>query len=391
MVRFDNTVIVATPFMTVKDYLSPTAYYTKLDSTLTDVLDDARKRESGSGPTVVVFPENIGTWLVVVNESSWVDRPNMLLAMIWLIVKYCLSFFLRFLFAILIGDIFRYTLLGIVRRCIFKIKSNEMIEVYSSTFSKLAIKHGVWIVAGSINAPPFATDQDGSLIYDSNQSGKIFNQSVSFSPQGHVVGISKKIFLVKEEEEFLDAPPLQTSGEIKEKKNENMVFDSDLGRIGVLVCADSFYPRSYQLLQKQRAEIIVVASQVFGDAHEVPSGDKLIGAEKAWASKWWGYSPPTYTPKDVDANDIGKITEKDAWRKYSFQRSKLCKTAKVCAFSFFRGLMWDMISDGRSDVFSIEDPNLGRTVCRGEGKKNKDGKNPTERESDTWVIYDFPH
>lgn len=100
---------------------------------------------------------------------------------------------------------------------------------------QLAARHGCHILAGS--GPVF----DGS--------GRPFNRAVLYGPQGRIGHQDKQIMTRFEREEWhvAGAPGLR-------------VFDTALGRIGILICYDSEFPLLGRALAEAGAEILLVPS-----------------------------------------------------------------------------------------------------------------------------------
>ncbi|HJS17846.1 MAG TPA: hypothetical protein VJ785_03805, partial [Anaerolineales bacterium] len=80
-------------------------------------------------------------------------------------------------------------------------------------------------------------------------------------------------------------------------------FNTPAGRIGVLICADSWFPSAYDRLKALKVKTIAVPS--FGH-----------GGLKAWMEIWKGYDGWP-NPADVNPKDVNKITNSKAWLKYS--------------------------------------------------------------------------
>ncbi len=101
-----------------------------------------------------------------------------------------------------------------------------------------------------------------------------------------------KVYLIPDERLFLDAGKL----------SEVATFPTDLGRVGALVCADSWVPRMYKLLESNEQHVdIITAGSFASPAHE-------------WNEKWTGYNIVEH-PSDVDKSDVGNALQKDMWKK----------------------------------------------------------------------------
>jgi predicted amidohydrolase len=110
------------------------------------------------------------------------------------------------------------------------------------------------------------------------------------------------------------------------------VFDTPAGRLGVLICADSWHPELYAELSASGADMIAVPAFLQGNG--------------AWNKKWGGYVTPT--PDDVSLDDYGRITEGGAWRNYALPARINLSSARAGGIAFLRGALWDLGSDGRT-------------------------------------------
>jgi predicted amidohydrolase len=96
-------------------------------------------------------------------------------------------------------------------------------------FGDLAKKHAIHLVAGLV-------ERDAPLIY---------NTSVLIGPDGKLIGKYRKVALPRTEIEAGVAPG-----------HEYPVFDTKLGKIGMMICYDGFFPEVARQLSLRGAEII---------------------------------------------------------------------------------------------------------------------------------------
>ncbi|MCO6458349.1 MAG: carbon-nitrogen hydrolase family protein [Pirellulaceae bacterium] len=96
-------------------------------------------------------------------------------------------------------------------------------------FAELARQHKLHLVAGLL-------ERDGHLVY---------NVSVLIDPQGRIVGKYRKVTLPRGEIEGGIAPG-----------KEYPVFETSLGKIGMMICYDGFFPEVARELSKAGAEVI---------------------------------------------------------------------------------------------------------------------------------------
>jgi predicted amidohydrolase len=108
----------------------------------------------------------------------------------------------------------------------------ETIPTGESTlfWSELAHRLNVTIVAGIAE----------------REDDKLFNSAVIIGPQGYL-GSFRKVHLWSEENLFFEPGNLGFP-----------VFQTPLGRIGVMICYDGWFPESYRLLAMQGADIVCI-------------------------------------------------------------------------------------------------------------------------------------
>ncbi|MFF5114656.1 nitrilase family protein [Streptosporangium sp. NPDC000509] len=120
-----------------------------------------------------------------------------------------------------------------------------------SAWAALARRHGLWIVAG-------VTEREGDRVY---------NSAVLIGPDGHV-GTFRKAHLWNDEKAIYH-------------RNEAgfPVFDTPLGRIGVGICYDAWFPETFRSAALQGADLIVLPSNwvpVPGQPADVPAMATLM-------------------------------------------------------------------------------------------------------------------
>lgn len=295
------------PYMLPADYLSEELFFQKMDA----YFNKAEQAGFFGDKTVVLLPEYLGTWLVIANEKVAVSKASTLTgAMSTLLMSNPLNFLKTYSLASSDEDRIASTL--------FRMKSQEMARIYSTTFQQLARNYSVHIVAGSINLP-------GALVTHGTiqviPSDPIKNTSFVFSPTGEILPYAvEKAFPIESEQPFVTGA----------NPSDIPVIQLPIGKIGVLVCADSWYPESYQAIQS--ADIILVNSYCAGNG--------------AMSIPWAGYNGAP-APSDVDSSDIGTLTEQEAWKKYALPSRISFTQARHGANIFLRGQLWDLGTDGQ--------------------------------------------
>ena len=296
------------PYMTPHDYASEARFYAKLDG----YLAEAKRRGFIGEKTIVVFPEYLGAWLVAADEKQSVYRaPTVDRAATIIAASNLLSFLPRLPSA---GAPER------ARRALLNMKADSMARIYQRVFSQLAQTYRVTIVAGSVILP---TPQlrDGALL---SGRGPLYNASVVYGPDGRALApVVKKAFPVAEELRYIKA----------DRADDLPVFDTPAGRLAVLICADSWYPQPYQHLKSHHPDIIAVPAFLYSAGQ--------------WEKPWTGYSGAP-TPDGVDRNDIGLLTEGQAWMKYSLPARLRDSGARAGIGVFLQCRLWDLTSDGQT-------------------------------------------
>jgi predicted amidohydrolase len=320
-----GTVVVIQPSLTEQDYRTVEHFTAALDRYFTAA-------DTGTVPgeaRLFVLPEYVGAWLVAVDAPESVFRaPDVNAAMTRLILRHPLRFLAELLYS-LIGSDFHGPLMGHVQRSIFIMRAEPMRAAYQQAFRTLARRHRCWIVAGSVLLPE-AEIADGQIGFVGDRTGEhynLMNQSFVFDPEGQAVLVAKKVYPVQEELDFLDPGPVE----------ELKVVATDLGRLGVLVCADSWYPDCYQALDQKEVDIIAVPS--------------FVNPAERWESPWHGYNPPDSAPEDIaPADTTGQYREKEMWEKYSLCGRMGPTGAALGVNSFLIGSFWGMTGSGQSNI-----------------------------------------
>jgi len=287
------------PQMVTLDYANQASFQRKLNL----YLSDAKAKGWLSQKTIVVFPEYLGSWLVIANEKQAVyQAKTMKDAMKTLILSNLFGF---------IKEMVSTKAKDKVKHSLFKMKGAQMAEIYQQTFSQLSKQYQVTIVAGSILLPNPELVR-GKLMM---REGSLYNISLVYRPDGTPYEeMVKKVYPTEDEQEFV----------AKAKVEELPVFETPLGKLGVLICADAWYPAPYEALAKKNTELIAVVS--FGSDYQ---------------EKWQGYSGYP-APADVNLSDIGKITKREAWLKYTLPGRIKQTKAKYGVNSFLHLELWDM-------------------------------------------------
>jgi len=306
------------PFMVPMDYASEERFYAKLEA----LLDVAGRRGWVGERTVVVFPEYVGTWLVAAGEVPRVYRAESVdRAMRALVLRHLVSFVGALPSAFgRAKDVVKYSL--------FRMQAARMAGIYHRVFSGLARKYGATIVAGSIVLPSPEV-RDGALMVgrmSSIRGGVLYNVSVVYRPDGSAYeDVVRKVFPIDVEQPFI----------ARGAAADVPVFDTPAGRLGVLICADAWYPATYGVMRAKGAEFVAVPSYLSPDG--------------VWGAPWRGYDGAP-APDDVDVRDVKRITEGEAWLKYGMAGRMAGAGVQHGINVFLRGDVWDLGADGHMIV-----------------------------------------
>ncbi len=294
------------PCVAATDYRSASRLQEKLGVCLRSARDAGLIGEK----TVAVFPEYTGTWLVAADEPDAVFRATR-------VTDATRSIALRHPLGFLAGLVSARAA-DRSAEAVFRLKARRAAADYQRVFSSLAGQYRVTIAAGSIVLPSPSV-RDGSLCPG---DGPLFNVSAVFCPDGRISPrLVSKCHPTAEEQRFISAGA----------PADLPCFETPAGSLGVLVCADSWFPDCWARMRDLGVEMVAVVSFCQG--------------EGSWALPWNGYSGACLPP-DVDPADIGRITEGEAWGKYALA-GRLCSCSARCAVNvFLRGRLWDLGTDG---------------------------------------------
>ena len=104
---------------------------------------------------------------------------------------------------------------------------------YTAGLGEVARKHGVYLVAGMLEAHPLV-------------AGTLYNSAVLIAPDGKLVGVYRKCHIPSEEKHYFYAG------------TEVGIYQTELGVVGVMVCADNAFPEMGRLYALKGAEIVAI-------------------------------------------------------------------------------------------------------------------------------------
>ena len=295
------------PFLQTSDYRSKETFV----EAISRPLEAARLEGWLEGPSIGVYPEHLGTWLCAIDEGKGVwgakTIERAMRALVW-----------RHPWA-LVRALGRAHGKDRLKDAVFRMSAEAMARHYEAIFSSLAKTYKLWLVAGSILLPGPEVRQKRLQI---DPKAPLVNASAVFDPQGQIQeALVYKSFLVEEEQAFLQARSIK----------EGPTFQTEVGRLKVLICADSWYPQSYETAGAEETELWLIPAYLVGDG--------------IWKRPWAGYNGHE-APSDVERSDVLKKTEGEAWWAYSMA-TRLLRWKKACGMQvFLRGSFWELGSDG---------------------------------------------
>ena len=294
------------PYITAADYASAQALRSKLDG----YMSAARDRGWLNDRTIVVLPEYFGTWLVLADEPASVFQTDKLAtAEVRLVLHHIFGFLRHLLTAKEPGKL---------EAAVFRLKAGVMADAYHSVLSTIAKTYRVTLVGGSLVLPAPRVEA-GRLIAG---KGPLYGVTPVYTPDGRVdSNLVLKLYPTSEELPFMT--PASSAA--------LPCFDTPAGKLGVLICADSWFPACYERLKAMDVDLIAIPSN---------GGDPLV-----WDQPWAGYSGWA-NPSDVDLKDVKRLTEGDAWRKYALAGRISLTRARHGLNVFLRGQLLDMAGGG---------------------------------------------
>ncbi len=315
-----GNVVGINTYMTPDDYSTIEHFIGKLDGYLSNCNEKGWLNEK----TTVIFPEYIGSWLVLEGEknsaykAATVDKA---------LRGFVLSNFFSYIHAWFMAP---DEAQDKVKHSVFSTKGQRMATLYTRSFSRLAKKYKVTIIGGSILLPNPEVYRNEIITH----KGSLENVTAVFNPDGSMQPkLSRKAFPIADELPFVKKCP----------PSEIPVYSLPLGKTAVMICADSWYPESYKTVDQDGLELIAVPSYTTVD--------------HSMKSDWVGYSGFN-EPDDVDTIDIGKITLRDAWLKYTMPSRISTTRARYGMTVSLRGKLWDLGTDGELIVY-----NRGKVFC----------------------------
>lgn len=282
-----------------------------LDDSLRLWMDSADREEWLRPDTIVVLPETIGTWLLLVDEGADViEADDAETALKNLVIAHMPAFLLARTDAPA-DDQNQYAL--------YSMKADDVAETYQDVMGGIAADYGITLVAGSLILPDPQL-VDGEIVPTAGR--ELRNVSFIFGRDGEVIGDpSLETYPTSKE---LEAVEPGAVGRLP-------VVDTPAGRLGVLVGSDAWYPDTWEQMAADDAERVVAPI--------------LTSPKGAWLDAWSGYDGWP-VPDDVDENDVKMMTLAEASLDYGLAGRAMDVGIDSAMAVPLRGQMWDEGTDG---------------------------------------------
>ena len=304
----NGSILGISPYMMPIDYASKQHFLNKLDG----YMQAAALKGWLTQKTTVVFPEYIGTWLLIEGEKNTIYEAAS--------IKKAMTTYIGSNFFMYLRDWFTAPdeAEDKLLHSLFSSKGVSMARIYQDVFGDLSKKYGVSIVGGSILLPNPVIENGRIRI----RMGPLHNVSAVFNADGSIQpALVHKSFPTAEEKPFVAKAP----------SNQNPVFNLPSGKTSVLVCSDAWFPESYTSMKNHDPQLILVPSFTSGNNN--------------MDQPWTGYSGFPM-PEGASRSDSGRITLRDAWLKYTIPSRIKQTTAQYGMIVPLRGKLWDLGSDG---------------------------------------------
>ncbi len=208
------------PYMQWQDYLSADAFYRKIER----YFQWADAQRVPEHPALIVFPEDIATFLLLVNHAPILEHASSLTEA----------------FA-LIGHRYRRNLLvhmvkyrtASVKRAFFLYGAPTVWRIWYRTMTALARQYHITVVAGSALLPDHRAGSDQDTLIPA--SARIYNRSLTIGPDGQVLSAVKKVNLVPTQEDVLDLSP----GPLEQALTAAVLPGTSI-RLATAICYDGF-------------------------------------------------------------------------------------------------------------------------------------------------------
>ena len=207
-------------------------------------------RLASDRPNLVVLSEVLGLPLALTGKRGYLPRHihTSSVAMSMLALGYARRIFH-----------YRRIFPGIsLSRALFLSLSDSLYRPFTTTLSRLAAKHNIYLSATTITPRVLVSTSMADVArLGRRQESKVYlpdgpevyNTGFLWGPDGNLIGTTDKVFLTENEKTILDLTP----GDLERVQ----AFDTDLGKIGMAICLDAFTPEYLHKLDSQGTRIVI--------------------------------------------------------------------------------------------------------------------------------------
>jgi len=249
------TVILVQSSFRAEDYRSPEAFRDK-------ILDScSRVPGPRSSRRLVVYPQLTGLWIPLLRGRRTPSLPAL-----------AVSAFLSHPLGLL-GSL--ATARGIAP--LFRLDWQGSLHGWIEPFREAARRLGAYVCPGSSVLPPF----DWETMRGAHLTGGgVYNTSCLISPRGTILGWTRKIHPQRLERRLGIRPA---------RLADLGVYQTDIGRIGVLLCPDGFHETAVQHLDRLGCQIVVQPSANPLPWNQPPKRGPELAQEARWLAQGLGY------------------------------------------------------------------------------------------------------
>jgi predicted amidohydrolase len=254
----ETTVAVVQSGFHPRDYLSAEAFAAKVSWCFETIA--IRGKRGHPRPHLVVFPECTGMWLPLFTGKIFHSLTA-------LVSHRILSRPFDALGSVVSGRGASFVFLD---RCV------QTFQAWIEPFVEAARRYDTYVCPGSTFLPDLGWQ--GGTGWQ-RRGNRVWNTSCLINPQGRILGWTRKIHLSREER----ALRIGRAG-----LTELVPYQTELGRIGILVGRDGFYETPVEQLDRQDCSIVVMPSASRNAWMEPALAGSAVSRERQWLSQGLG-------------------------------------------------------------------------------------------------------
>ena len=241
-----------------EDYRTPESYCAKVESIFRQIAQDP-----GPPPALVVFPELTGLWIpfITLHAQGRFDSPAAIA--LSLLARHPR----RALSSLLAGRKLSFA---------FLVNWVETYHTWIIPFQEAATRYATYVCPGSCFLPEFDWEIAGGWHI---RGHRVYNTSCIVNPRGRILGMTRKTNLTKDEIRLgIRTGPL---GNLS-------VYDTGIGKVGILICLDGFYRECVNQVDRQGCELVLQPSANPRSWDDPPRRGAFVSQEQEWLSEGLG-------------------------------------------------------------------------------------------------------